>query len=185
MHVEQVYKKQKQIKNGKSNLEQQAQNLRWYSFGNDSYKCTVFYLFFWVNVFAPSNVYSLLPRCMYPRLPSCICVFHVTAMHANSSDLRVGVTTLLNTIQYNTIQYAQNCPALNSISGATERKQDSWTLFRVLKFVWYLSKSANFVVLCQGSCLLAVCFFVPHINWRPAVEVSRKISACTMFWLNT
>jgi len=28
MHVEQVYKKQKQIKNGKSNLEQQAQNLR-------------------------------------------------------------------------------------------------------------------------------------------------------------
>jgi len=35
-----------------------------------------------VNVFAPSNVYSLLPRCMYPRLLSYICVFHVTAMHA-------------------------------------------------------------------------------------------------------
>ena len=35
-----------------------------------------------VNVFAPSSVYSLLPPCMYPRLPSCICVFHVTAMHA-------------------------------------------------------------------------------------------------------
>jgi len=27
-----------------------------------------------VNVFAPSNVYSLLPRCMYPRLPSCTCI---------------------------------------------------------------------------------------------------------------
>jgi len=29
-----------------------------------------------------SSVYSLLPPRMYPRLPSCICVFHVTAMHA-------------------------------------------------------------------------------------------------------
>jgi len=27
-----------------------------------------------VNVFAPSCVYSLLPPCMYPRLPSYICV---------------------------------------------------------------------------------------------------------------
>jgi len=35
-----------------------------------------------VNVFAPSSVYSLLAPGMYPRLPSCICVFHVTAMHA-------------------------------------------------------------------------------------------------------
>jgi len=35
-----------------------------------------------VNVFAPSSVYSLLQQCMYPRLPSCICVCHVTAMHA-------------------------------------------------------------------------------------------------------
>jgi len=34
-----------------------------------------------VNVLAPSSVYSLLLSCMYPRLPSCICVFHVTAMH--------------------------------------------------------------------------------------------------------
>jgi len=33
-----------------------------------------------VNVFAPSSIYSLLPPRMHPRLPSCICVFHVTAM---------------------------------------------------------------------------------------------------------
>ena len=35
-----------------------------------------------VNVFTPSCVHSLLPPCMYPRLPSYIYVFHVTAMHA-------------------------------------------------------------------------------------------------------
>jgi len=38
--------------------------------------------FMTVNVFVPWTVYSLLPPSMYPRLPSCICVFHITAMHA-------------------------------------------------------------------------------------------------------
>jgi len=31
-------------------------------------------------VFEPSSIYSLLRPCMYPRLSSCICVFHVTVL---------------------------------------------------------------------------------------------------------
>jgi len=47
-----------------------------------SCECLKSLCFIKVNVFATLSVYSLLPPCMCPSLPSCISVFHVTAMHA-------------------------------------------------------------------------------------------------------
>ena len=54
------------------------------------------------NALAPSSVFSILLQCIRPHFLSCICVFSFlfTAMHVKkSSVLRVGVKTLLNTIQ--------------------------------------------------------------------------------------
>ena len=114
-------------------------------------------------MFAPSSVYSLLPPCWYPRLPSCICVFHVTAMHAlKSRALRVGVKTLLNTIL--DIYIYILIMTVNRRFG-NEKGIEVETSFFSISLAHLCDTPTSKFVIWQMVTRLRMCFVITHITY--------------------